>query len=213
MTREHVPAILVGGEPAFAEGLAAALHAPAERLAVEALDGAAESLAGRLHPSGLVWVHLAPSLPAGEDVFAEAALVRRSSRVAREVAAAAGVGVTFVAVLPAPGLFTGERGAACDVALTSATSLMRTEIGTWSSGGRRIVGLVYAGVEGHAADGLRDLEAVRQRTPMGALARFEHLAGVVRFVASPRAAYVTGTLLHVDGGCAAYSWMYPARTI
>ncbi len=213
MATDPVPAILFGGEPAFADGLAAALQAPVERLAADELDQARERLAGRLAESGLVWLHLVPSLPAADDPFAEAALLRRSTAAAREVAAAGGVGVTFVALLPSPGLFTGSRGVACDVALTTATSLMRTEIGTWSSDGRRLVGVVYAGVEGHASAGLRAPEAVRQRTPIGSLARFDHLAGAVRFVASPRAAYVTGTLLHVDGGCAAYSWMYPARTI
>jgi hypothetical protein len=209
-----VPAVLVGGEAAFGDGIAAALDAPVLRLGADELEDAGEVLAGRLDPGGLVWMHLVPSSDTNaDDVFAEASLLVRSARVARELAAAAAVPVTFVAVLPSPGLFTGPRGEACDIALTTTTSLMRTQIGTWSSEGRRFVGVVYAGVDAHAPVGQRSLDAVRQRTPMGMLASFEHLAGALRYVGSARASYLTGTLLRVDGGWDAYSWIYPARTI
>jgi NAD(P)-dependent dehydrogenase (short-subunit alcohol dehydrogenase family) len=40
-----------------------------------------------------------------------------------------------------------------------------------------------------------------------------HLADVIRYLGSRSARYVTGTVIHVDGGWNAYSWIYPARTI
>ncbi|HSB86080.1 MAG TPA: SDR family oxidoreductase, partial [Ilumatobacteraceae bacterium] len=48
------------------------------------------------------------------------------------------------------------------------------------------------------------VEEVRRRhvaaIPMGRLGRAEELAGIVTFLASDRAAFVTGTLVRVDGG-------------
>jgi NAD(P)-dependent dehydrogenase (short-subunit alcohol dehydrogenase family) len=92
-------------------------------------------------------------------------------------------------------------------------SLMRVEIGPWSNAGNRLLAIVHAGIAGYAPDGMRTEDEVRKRTPMHELGTFSQLADAIRFVGSERAAYVTGTCLHVDGGWNAYSWMYPARTI
>jgi CBS domain-containing protein len=206
--------VVVGGDAAFAEGVVAALGVPVARLALDALDDE-RRLPERISPHGVAWLHLVPSAGAAaeDDPLAEAALLLRSARAAREAASRAGVPVTFVAVLPAPGIFAGAAGAACDLALTATTSLMRTEIGIWSDEGRRIVGVVYAGIEGNAPAGQRPLEEIRRRTPMTVLGTFAQLADALRYVASSRATYVTGTMLRVDGGCDAYSWVYPTRTI
>ncbi len=41
---------------------------------------------------------------------------------------------------------------------------------------------------------------ILEQVPMGRLGTPEDVAAVVAFVASPAAAYMTGTVLHVDGG-------------
>ncbi|ANT54633.1 SDR family oxidoreductase [Mesorhizobium amorphae] len=48
--------------------------------------------------------------------------------------------------------------------------------------------------------GKMDLAAVRRRVPMGRLARPDEIALAVRFLTSPQARYITGSVLAVDGG-------------
>jgi NAD(P)-dependent dehydrogenase (short-subunit alcohol dehydrogenase family) len=212
---EPLRAITSGGDSTSASALASALEAPSAHIrAAGILEGA--PLDADIAEHGLAWVHLVPSCdPAtcAQDAFAEAALLRRAARYADAVATAAGVSLTFTAVLPSPGMHVGPAGVACDLALTAMRSLMRTEIGSWSSPERRIVGIVRGGVEGYEPAGQRPLEQVRRRTPMASLATFRQLAGAVRYVSSPRASFVTGTFLRVDGGWDAYSWVYPTRTV
>ena len=51
------------------------------------------------------------------------------------------------------------------------------------------------------------------RTPMHRLASVSELADAIDFLASSSASYVTGSVLDLDGGWAAYSWFYPARDL
>ncbi len=49
-----------------------------------------------------------------------------------------------------------------------------------------------------------DLDAYeRRRIPLGRLGTADDIAAAVQFLASPEAAYITGTVLYVDGGCLA----------
>lgn len=60
-------------------------------------------------------------------------------------------------------------------------------------------------VEALAHDGKVDLGWARRRIPMGRLARPDEIAAAVRFVASERARYITGSVLTVDGGWACFN--------
>ena len=48
------------------------------------------------------------------------------------------------------------------------------------------------------------LEKVLKKIPVGRLGSAEEVADVVEFLASPKASYVTGTTLFVDGGMTLY---------
>jgi NAD(P)-dependent dehydrogenase (short-subunit alcohol dehydrogenase family) len=59
-------------------------------------------------------------------------------------------------------------------------------------------------VEGLEREGALDTAAIAARTPLGRLARPEEIAEVIAFLASPRAGFVTGVTLPVDGGWLAF---------
>jgi hypothetical protein len=211
-----VSVVVVGRPSGLGAQLGDALGVP-----LLSLDGARlETDTHTLRAAGrLVWIHTIPAGTSTSDtldaagVFAEAGVLLGSARTARAVAARSGSQLVFISVLPARGLFTGYRGAVCDMAVAAMDSLMRVEIGPWSNERHRLLAIVHAGISGYGPDGMRSEDEMRKRTPMHALCTFSQLADAVRFFGSDRAAYLTGISLHVDGGWNAYSWMYPARTI
>ena len=211
--------VIAGGEFSFVEQLESALGMPTVRLASDELVSSEGSLDGRLASSGVVWTHLVPSRAPttsqnrDSGALEEAALLERSVGAARAFGDRTGTSVTFIAVLPEIGLFTGVQERRCALASGTMGSLMRTEIGRWSNAGDRILAVTYTGLEGHEPAGRRPAEQVIERTPMKAQATFAQLGDVLRFVGSRQASYVTGTVLRMDGGWTAYSWHYPAKTI
>ena len=90
---------------------------------------------------------------------------------------------------------------------------MENRIGVWSVDGDRLLGVVHAGLADDSIEGQRPSDEVISRTPAGVLGTVGQLADAITFLGSRRAAYVTRTLVHVDGGWNAYLWIYPARTI
>ncbi|GLK45638.1 MULTISPECIES: SDR family oxidoreductase [Novosphingobium] len=60
------------------------------------------------------------------------------------------------------------------------------------------------GVMALEAKGKRSLSGIRRRIPLGRLGRPEEIADAIAFLASPRAGYMTGTVVPVDGGWSAF---------
>jgi 3-oxoacyl-[acyl-carrier protein] reductase len=82
----------------------------------------------------------------------------------------------------------------------------------WAELGIRVVGVAPAYVrtgivERLARAGRLDVAALERRTPLGRLATAEEVAEVVAFLASPAAAYLTGSTIGVDGGWMAYGYV------
>ncbi|MDQ8732847.1 SDR family oxidoreductase, partial [Bradyrhizobium sp. LHD-71] len=54
------------------------------------------------------------------------------------------------------------------------------------------------------SDGFVDTPRLNRRIPMGRLAKPEEIAAAIYFLSSSEASYITGTVLSVDGGWAAF---------
>lgn len=204
-------AAIVGADHSPVDDLARALGVGARRLTIDQLDEDAADF--DWDSEGLTWIHFVPAGDRMSLEFDEAAALLSSARAAARAGARAGAPVTFLALMPSHGLLSGRAGLVCELARGAFDALVRAEIGSWSALGNRLVGVIYAGIDGHELVGQRTAEEVRLRTPMGTLGTVGHLADVIRYLGSRTAAYVTGTVIHVDGGWNAYSWIYPARTI
>ena len=102
--------------------------------------------------------------------------------------------------------FKGIPGASGYSASKSAlASLTRTWAAEFGSRGVR-VNSVSPGptrTDGVLAEWGESIEDIAKGLPLGRTARAEEIAEAVLFLASPRASYVTGSTLHVDGGATA----------
>jgi hypothetical protein len=203
--------VLVGRKGPLVPALLAGLGVEIESVDPEQLD--AHPWPSDWADDSIVWLHLVPAGEVSGAALGDASLLLRSTDLARQVAADAGRSLTFIALVPSRGLLTGALGLSCDLARGALEGLMENRVGDWSAGGDRLLGIVYAGLADLSIDGQRPNADVVSRTPAGVLGTVGQLADAITFLGSHRAAYVTGTLVHVDGGWNAYSWIYPARTI
>lgn len=183
--------VVSGGTPQFAAALSRRLRA--NRI-VTAADADVADLAA--------WVHL---LPADEPLAEIAALA--------DECVPRGVGACFTIVAPVWGAIDGEYEETVELDAAAAHALMQTRLERWAAENRRINVVRYVPPAGGVVANARDPETLVARTPMKRIPGTDEIADAIDFLASSAAAYVTGSVMDVDGGWNAYSWFYPARVI
>lgn len=62
-------------------------------------------------------------------------------------------------------------------------------------------------VEQVAEKGLFSLEALQKRTPLGRIGEADDIAGLAVYLATEEAAYITGSVVTIDGGWSAYGYL------
>jgi NAD(P)-dependent dehydrogenase (short-subunit alcohol dehydrogenase family) len=104
------------------------------------------------------------------------------------------------------GLPTRNAYGAAKAGIAAMTRAMASE---WARDGVRVNAVAPGYVRTALVDdlirkGMLDARAIEARTPMGRMADPSEIAEAIAFLASPRASYVTGSVLSVDGGWLAF---------
>jgi NAD(P)-dependent dehydrogenase (short-subunit alcohol dehydrogenase family) len=97
---------------------------------------------------------------------------------------------------------------------SKAAVIMMTEVlaSEWAGYGIRVNAIAPGNVkapmfEKVVAEGVVDVEAYLQHTPLGRFAEPEEIAESILFLASDRSSYMTGSVLVTDGGWNSFGWV------
>jgi NAD(P)-dependent dehydrogenase (short-subunit alcohol dehydrogenase family) len=201
---EHkVAAVGLGVDVADTDALPAAVERSLE---------AVGSLGGFVHSAG---VGSAGPVTAVDDELWDAVLdvnLRAAAMVTRALHPAlrdAGPGSAIVYISSIEGLVGNSWLAAYCASKAGLLGLTRSAAHALGPDGIRVNAVCPGAVDTPMLAPLLEIPGARasleERTPLGRLARPEEVAGVVRFLLSPEAAYMTGSAVVVDGGLTAVS--------
>lgn len=125
--------------------------------------------------------------------------------LAREAAKRMGRGGAIVNIASLAGILGNPKRNAYAASKAALISLTKSLACEWAKDGIRVCAVAPGYVRTPMVaelerTGKADLAAVRQRIPMGRMARPDEIASVAHFLASSRARYITGAAVVVDGG-------------
>ncbi|WP_027168914.1 SDR family oxidoreductase [Mesorhizobium sp. WSM3224] len=125
--------------------------------------------------------------------------------MAREAARRMLPGSVIVNVASIAGVVGNPKRNAYAASKAGLISLTKSLACEWASRGIRVAAVAPGYVRTPMVAELEragkvDLATVRRRVPIGRMARPDEIARAVRFLASPQASYITGSVLTVDGG-------------
>jgi NAD(P)-dependent dehydrogenase (short-subunit alcohol dehydrogenase family) len=125
--------------------------------------------------------------------------------MAREAARRMRPGGAIVNIASLAGVLGNPRRNAYSASKAGLISFTKSLACEWASRGVRVCAVAPGYVRTPMVaelerTGKADIAAVRRRVPMGRMARPDEIARAARFLASPQARYITGSVLNVDGG-------------
>ena len=125
--------------------------------------------------------------------------------MAREAARRMRPGGAIVNIASLAGVLGNPRRNAYSASKAGLISFTKSLACEWASRGIRVCAVAPGYVRTPMVEelertGKADIPAVRRRVPMGRMCRPDEIARAARFLASPQARYITGSVLAVDGG-------------
>ncbi|MGO4840921.1 SDR family oxidoreductase, partial [Rhizobiaceae sp. 2RAB30] len=130
--------------------------------------------------------------------------------MAREAARRMRPGGAIVNIASLAGVLGTPRRNAYSASKAGLISFTKSLACEWASRGIRVCAVAPGYVRTPMVaelerTGKADIPAVRRRVPMGRMCRPDEIARAARFLASPQARYITGSVLAVDGGWVSFN--------